>query len=258
MSPSMMKKDGNLGAISPKMGSILKKRKRDEESKSPARKKRKAASKASMLLSSKGEMKCVDVTSTNINESIDTTGAKSLMNGTIPGNAIQNRLGRRIRMVSLRIMGAIFQVQNGAAPGDDFVHIYVVYDKQVNGTAYALADLLQSCDRSGTTATNTFASVNMSNSKRFKILRHTFMKIECPAGVSANQPAQESTDFHKVQTVDWYIPLKGLDTQYNTGTAGTIADIQTGALFVMVLGANSAANTQYSLQYNARLRFQDL
>lgn len=238
------------------MGSILKKRKRDVESKSPSRKKARIFAKKT-LLSMRGEMKCVDLSSTLDTLNITNTGPKTLQNGTVPGNYMHTRLGRRIRMQSLRIMGQIRQFQNGAAPDDDFCHIYVVYDAQPNAAAFALTDFLQSCDNAGTTATNTFSFVNMSNAKRFKVLRHEVFKLES-TGASANQPAQETTDYHKKTTVDMFIDLKGLDTQYNTGVAGTIADIQTGALYVMVLGALSALNTQYTFEYNSRLRFYDL
>lgn len=213
--------------------------------------------KQMFLLSSKSEMKCVDNTSTGATLAFTSAAPKALLNGSVPGNAIQNRLGRRIRMKSLRIQGMINQYQAGTTPIDDFIHIYVVYDSQPNGATFATADLIQSCDAAGTTGTGTFSFINMSNSKRFKVIRHESMKIET-TGAAANQPAQESTDFKKVQSIDWWIPLKDLDTQYNTGTAGTIADIQTGSLYLMLFGASAAADSQYALTYNTRLRFVDL
>lgn len=239
------------------MASVLKKRKRDEESKTP-RKKSKGNLKRAMLLSSRGEMKAVDASSTSLNIAFSTSAAKALLNGTVPGNAIQNRLGRRMRMESIQVQGAVLQVQNGAGPGNDFLNLYLVYDEQPNGAAFAFSDLIQSCDNSGTTGSTVFGFMNMSNSKRFRILRHWKKKIGCPAGVSANQPAQEGTDYVTTTTINWFLKLKGLDVQYNTGTAGTIADIQTGALYLMAVGANASADSQYSLAFNARLRFHDL
>lgn len=236
------------------MGSILKKRKRDDESKSPARKKSKQMARM-FLPSTKGEMKSVDVGVATI--SIDTGGTRTLVNGTIPGNGLQNRLGRRIRMQNLHVMGHILQFQAGTAADDDFIHFYVVYDNQTNGATFALSDFLLNIDNAGTTQTNTYCFMNMANAKRFKILRHWKRKMEC-IGNSLDQPAQDSTDFTIGTVIDMFIPLKGLDTQYNAGVAGTVADITTGGLFFVVLGGSSAANTQYAFRGSTRLRFQDL
>lgn len=240
--------------------SYLGKRKHASEEKSSVKRRRFDSSKNKKqmsLLSSKGEMKCVDLTSTSATIAIDSTANKTLLNAVIAGNAIQNRLARRIRMHSLRIMGQIIQTQAGAAPVDDLIHVFVVYDKQPNAAAFVVADLLQVCDAGGTTGTTNFSFQNMSNAKRFKILRHWKRKVEV-TGAAINQPAQETTDYTTSTTLDLYVPLRDCDTQYNAGAAGTITDIQSGALYLLVLGGQSAANSQYSLQYNARLRFVDL
>lgn len=205
----------------------------------------------------RGEAKCVDLTSTLVTQAFATTTPRTLLNGTVPGNAMQNRLGRRIRMKSIHIQGVILQSQNGAAPVDDFIHWVLVYDSQPNGAAFAFSDLFQSTDNAGTSASGAYSFLNMSNSKRFKVLRHKSMKLET-IGVGSDQPAQESTDFTKVTTVNEYVPLNGLVTQYNTGTAGTVADIQTGSLYLLTYGVSGAADYQYSLSYNTRLRFEDL
>jgi len=239
--------------------SHLGKRRRDDEAKTSVKRRRFDPSKNKKqmhLLSSKGEVKCVDQTASNFTLVASTTGNKVLLNGTIPGSAIQNRLGRRIHMKSVQVQGQIVQYQNGTTPVDDFVHIFLVYDHQVNAAAFNLSDLLQSCDSAGNTGTSTFSFLNMSNSKRFKILRHEVMKLET-IGVSQDQPSQESTDAHKHTTIQWFVPLNSLETQYNTGTAGTQADIQTGGLWLMTLGLSAAADSQYQFQGNARLRFLD-
>lgn len=240
------------------MGSILKKRKREwDESKSPARKKVKKRANFSTVLASKGEQKAVDVSSAAVTLLIDGTANKTLLNGTIPGNGLQNRLGRRIRMKSVRIMGTVIQTQAGVAPDDDLIHVYLVYDAQPNANAYALADLLQVCDSGGTTGTTNYSFQNMSNAKRFKILRHWKRKMEVNL-TAFNTAASDSTDYPTPCTIDMYVPLKGLDTQFNTGVTGGVTDITSGALYLMVLGGQATANAQYSFRYQARLRFEDM
>lgn len=240
------------------MGSILKKRKREyDESKSPARKKFKKKPTMATLLASKTELKSVDVSSAAITQGFDATAPKQLLNATVPGNGISNRQGRRIRMKSLRIMGNVNLFQAGVAPTTDLIHMFLVYDTQPNGAAFAVGDLLQVTDSAGTTGTTNYAFNNISNAKRFKVLRHWKKNIVLGAGAAFNQPAQDSTDYLSPTTIDMYVKLNGLEVQYNTGSAGTIADINTGALYLMTFGGLSALNSQYQLRYNTRLRFED-
>lgn len=239
------------------MGSILKKRKRDEESKSP-RKRFKAALVPKRSVFSHTEKKSVDLPATTLE--FNNAGPKTLLNGTIPGNALQNRLGRKIRMNSLHIQGHIVATPLVAVAAlDEFAHIYVVYDSQPNGAAFALADLLQSTDNAGTQTTSTYSFVNLSNSERFKILRHEYLKFEAPGDIRVQNPSDDLTDYHKKVTVNMFIKMKDMPVQYNVGTAGTVADIQTGSLYLMVLSnATTATTATRYLNFATRVRFTDL
>lgn len=237
-----------------------KKRKYDQTSTYPVAKRArtKTPKKFASLSANRVELKCVDLSAAPpLGLTFNNSGPKALINGCVPGTQIQNRLGRRIKMSSVRIIGNIVQFQVGVSPVDDFCRLMLVYDRQPNGSTFVLADLLQSVDQTGATSNTVWDGINMSNSRRFKVLKHEIYKFEC-TGASANQPAQDSTDYVQRKSIDWYVPLKGLITQYNTGTAGTVADIQSGALYLFAVGVSSNTNCQYQLQYNVRLRFCDL
>lgn len=202
------------------------------------------------------QLKCVDITGAPVAAIFSTTLGLALCNATNVGSNINNRLGRKIRMRSLHVQGMIQQYQGGASPGDDYVHLMVVYDKQPNGAVPAAADLFQNVDPGGPSITTAWAFLNPSNFERFKVLRHYKAKMEY--SVSSSELAHESTDYKKDVSIDWHINLRGLETQYNAGTAGTVADQVSGSLLLVSYGLQTAANSQYQFIGNTRLRFEDL
>lgn len=53
-----------------------------------------------------------------------------------------------------------------------------------------------------------------------------------------------------------FLSLKDLPVLYNAGTAGTIADIVSGSLFVMTQGANAAGTTSaWVVNFHNRVYF---
>lgn len=241
------------------MGSLGKRRYREDlEEKHPAKKRYVAKSRGKGVYVAKPttEMKSVDLGATALSQLVTSTMARQPINAIIAGNGIQNRNGRRIQMKSVRVIGQVVLTQAGTAPTSDFVRVMVVYDRQANGAIYSSADLLQSVDQAGTTGSDVFSGINMSNSKRFKVLKNEMWSFPVHNGVNVLQQSTQDTDY-KPHCFDWFIPLKGLETQYNTGNAGTIADIQTGSLYILFLSKNAIADSQYSVVYNCRLRFMD-
>lgn len=204
------------------------------------------------------QLKSVDIINGPANLLLTSTMDLALMNATSVGSNINNRLGRKIRMRSLRVLGTVQQFQNGTTPVDDFCRIMLIYDRQPNGAVPAQADIFQCIDTAGTTSTGSFTFLNPSNFERFVILRSEAFKMECPSGASATQPAQESTDYKKNMLIDWFVNLRGLETQYNAGTSNNVTDQVSGSLLLVGLGLSASADSQYRFRFNARLRFEDL
>jgi len=90
------------------------------------------------------------------------------------------------------------------------VRIITFIDRQSNGTAPALADVLEAIG----TPTNTM--MRWDNRKRFKILRDVTIATD-------TDDPQENRDI--------YIPLKNVKTVYNNLITGLIADIISGAIY---------------------------
>lgn len=212
---------------------------------------------AAMNVSAKHETKSVDVIVAG--QAFVNTGTFQLLNAMVQGSDLVNHQGRRIQMKSLHIRGGIFQNQAGAAAGADFFRIIVLYDRQPNGAAPALADVLQSVSQAGATTTSAYAMLNMSNAERFKILAQETFKSDDPSGnVLGNEPATVSTAFKANWLFDRYIKLKNLETHFTGGNAGTVADMTTGSIYLLTVGMQSAANYQYGCSYASRIRFSDL
>lgn len=162
-----------------------------------------------------------------------TTSTLTLLNGCAQGTTAATRLGRRIKMKSL-----YFRFISTLAPTSTqscFGRVLIVYDKQSNATAPAATDVLLA-DSYG-------SGNNLSNSSRFV----TLMDKAIPC-IGTGGP--QTIHFKK------YIKLNH-DVEFNTGSAGTIGDIQTGSVYCLVffnatIGVAAATTTTFS-----RIRFVD-
>lgn len=198
------------------------------------------------------EKKAVDTARQGLN--FIAGGSFLLVNGIVPGAAGYQRVGRKISMNSLAIRGWVYFAQAGAAPTFDFLRMLVVYDRQPNGALPALADILLDCTSAGATATESTSNVNLNNADRFKILKEQVWATPGAAAAAAYSGINENTPLEfKI-----YLKLNGLETHYNNGVAGTIADITTGALYLITVGLNGAADYQYRAGTDTRLRYTDM
>lgn len=139
-----------------------------------------------------------------------------------------------IRSIELRLLNFAT-----AATGVDQVHRWiVVVDKQCNATALTGAALLN--------AATIYGLRLLENRKRFKIL------LDRP--VSLNASAEPGTfRYHHV-----YMKFRRpLVTEYNTGNAGTVADIVSNSLYLYVIGSVAPGVTAGSCNGYARIRYTD-
>lgn len=205
------------------------------------------------------EKKSVDVNITSGNMSFNTTGAAVLLNGMLQGSNAYQRSGRKIILKALHLKGAIFYKQAGAAPGNDYFRLMVVYDKQSDGSGIAFATLLQNVDNSGATSSTALSGMNLDNGDRFVMLRDYRFKTDAISAPQVAGDAQQDTAVSCPWIINDYINLQDSPTIYGaTANAGTIADIQTGSIWLMALGSQSAANFQYEFVGSSRLRFVDI
>ncbi len=143
------------------------------------------------------------------------------------------RTGRRVEMNSLylRISFALNSTQT-----PNITRYMVLYDKQTNGAAPVIADILET--------TRVEGHFNMDNRQRFEILLDKTFAIPLSVA-SVNSPV-----FRK-----HYIKMRCRDTIY-TGTGSGVADIATGGLFIMFMNDRAAGVTAGLGEMNARLRYR--
>lgn len=184
---------------------------------------------------SAGEKKNIDavINSSSLAASSTTAQVVSCLNACLTGTTATTRNGRKIRLKSVLIKAEFYFLS--PVQGNSPFRWLVVYDKQTNGANPAATDIL--------TVDTIISPMNLTNSERFKVL--------------ADMHDELSSVSDGVLSMKRYIPLN-LDTVFNTGTAGTVADIATGGLFLVVYANNLATSgTNYTGQIYTRVRFVD-
>lgn len=174
------------------------------------------------------EWKYVDLRITST--TVAGAGLPVLMNGMAQGTSTSTRIGNRIVIKSFEIR-AEFR-PSGTVSNN--IRLMVLSDSQVNGSAPVGTNVF---------ANSTFFTSmrNLNYRKRFKIY------IDKPIYIS---PSGQEGD--AAYTHEYYKFRKGLVCEYNGGTAGTVADIATNALFFCIPGYTTCT---MDLQY--RIRFVD-
>lgn len=215
------------------------------------------------------EIKTIDIDYQNA--LLDDTGTLTVCNLINEGAGFTNRIGRQIQMKSLLLRYNIgLSASNAAAlTTQQLARLIVVYDRQTNGAAPTVADILRGYDYAGTAfaAANvaTF-SPNPNNFTRFRILLDRefslgpigIMGARSGQGFDYQSPTSMAQDGSFHGTV--FIKLRRLVTQYKSNTVPpTINDIASGGLYVITCSTAASAGTikPYFCSFNTRLRFYD-
>ena len=156
------------------------------------------------LALSEGELKAVD---TNVTQAADTTGGVVLLSGIARGDDINQRAGRE---VTLRSIECRFLCKATAGTGiDQQQRLLIVYDRQSNGAAPTVAGFLS--------PSNVQSPRNLENRRRFKVLYDRYYQLSA-SGESGSE-----------KVFKFYRRLRH-PVVFNSGNAGTIADITSGAI----------------------------
>lgn len=158
------------------------------------------------------------------------------LNVIAAGAAVYERIGAKIMIRSIRIRTGW---TGAATPCLGIVRVAVVYDRQPNGAAPAIGDLFQDLRTAGATTTDLMSGVNIGNKNRFTILRDQSFIFDTT---------------HLTTALDWFIPCR-LQTEYRA-SAGTIGDISTGAVFLVMAAQNTTSFVNMPT-CRARIRYED-
>lgn len=180
-----------------------------------------------------GERKFKDVNNSPSLALAATFTTPVLLNGIVPGSDAGNRIGRKViwKTIYLRMVASLAPTSVGGAP----VRVIIFYDKQANATAAAVTDLL---------VTDNFVSPNnLNNRDRFVVITDQVMDP-----ISTGDQFSVSMEcFKKIN----------LETVFNSGSAGTVGDITSGAIYIMFAQSGAVTTAAPGVTYYARLRFDD-
>lgn len=214
------------------------------------KKTRPAARLYNAIVPRKGDIHFVDIESAL---EFSTTLGITLLNGTIPGDDVVNRTGRHISMQSLKLRYDLQIEANAANVTPDYCRMLIVYDKQANAVAPTWANVVSTVTNAAAVTTSSRSPKSEINRDRFVILRD--MGWHSPLVGAALGSRIDPVQFPMSGVL--YINLKGLATQYNAGTAGTVADIVGGSLFIMTQALTAAgATAAWSVNFVSRLYYK--
>lgn len=162
-----------------------------------------------------------------------TFSSGQLLNALHQGATAATRIGRKValRSILVRYSVALAPTSTGGSPA----RILIVYDKQANGAAPAITDILIGNDF--------HAPNNLNNSDRFITL---FDEISEPISTQNNYSASKVL-YRKL----------GLETIYKDSDAGDITDIITGSIYAFVANNSAIGVATGAVASITRIRFND-
>lgn len=180
------------------------------------------------------ELKFVDASGNpTIPAGAGTWSSGILLNATVPGTTATTRIGRQITMKSLELRSTASLASTSTQGGS--CRLLIVYDKESKGAAPGITDILES--------DSFYSFKNLSNPQRFVTLVDHVYDSLTSAG-----------DF----TVDFNTYRKmALPVQYNTGSAGTVADINWGAVYAFACQNGTIGTAGPLLPVVTRIRYTD-
>lgn len=197
------------------------------------------------------ERKVNDINTATYN--ISTTGSITLLCNPTLGSDFNNRIGRKIVLKSAYIRGRVVTEASQSAVltnNNCFQARFILFsDLQPNGAAPAVTDLLIEALPS--------SQLNLNNRDRFKIycdkefLFDPWM-FSTTATQTYSSASRQGYNFKKYKKIN-------LESIYNATNGGTIADIQSGALYMMWIGNTAAgAGSDGNAILSTRVRYADL
>lgn len=188
-------------------------------------------------------------------------GQFTCINAMQPGAGFWQRIGKKIKMCGIRIKGEIYpnQTNTAAFVNHTEFRIAIVYDKQANAAVPSTYGTVFQDRGTGTTQISVASNVNIENRERFVVIHDERVQLP-PIGVTGTISTKGLINTNIKTIIDDYHKIN-LEVGYNAGTAGTIADINTGSLLLVLIadaGATGAENHAYSFQWNTRLYFRDI
>jgi len=172
-------------------------------------------------------------------------GQVVLINGMKMGTDASTRIGRRIvvRSIEWKMTMTASDTQHNTT----HYRFAIVYDTQTNGATPSVADIWSSAIVAAS-CPPAVTPRNISNKARFQVLYDSGLQklVGNNAIVVTGGVAPYDLNWHgnltdaTLQNHQGYLKVKK-PVQYNSGDAGTIGDIQTGAIYFVAMGQHTGS-----------------
>jgi len=170
---------------------------------------------------------------------VNTASTPILVNGCSQGSSASNRYGRQAQIKSIQMN---FQVLPSTTTIRETIRWMIVHDANPNGVLPGRNDIW-ALDAGSTVSTLSFR--NLDNRERFTILRTGVETVQGGRLVGNS----ERYDPHEIYIKgDW-------KTIWNSDTGGTIAAIQTGAIYFLAISSSSDDAQNAEINGSCRIRF---
>lgn len=167
-----------------------------------------------------------------------------LLNGLTRNTTIQSRIGDMVSYTSAMIRWKFFHTINVPK----WFRLLVVVDNEPNKTTLTGSELF---DVSNPTATSDFSFNNTDFMKRFTIL-HDYQYNFSSSNYSTTTTGMQQTGQIKLQFKN-----RPVRSDYSGGNAGTIADLVSGAIYLVCYQDSPDATNLSSLVHQSTLYFND-
>ncbi len=154
-----------------------------------------------------------------------------LLNGIGEGSAINERIGRSCKILS--VQWKMWCTSNTDATFPMIIRVSCVIDKQCNGAQFGLDDYLNQV------ALPTVASLNLNNNRRFKTLSNQIIRLDPSSFLMAHR--------------EKYIRMR-LHPRYDAA-GSNIDSIATGSIYLVIMVTTDVANQAPTIVTDCRTRF---
>lgn len=176
------------------------------------------------------------------------------------GTGLPQRIGTKVTSKGLQIKLNVVRT-NINQNNPQTCRFMVIYDRQPNGTYPATNQVLTILTQANVNGTGIFTSMlNPTFKERMTVLRDKIWTLPPVNATLSSTVMTLPGNAERTLIIEDYIKLKGLQTTFN-GTANpmTIAQMQTGAVYILVFGSATANTTDgWQIGGNVRYTFYDV
>jgi len=185
---------------------------------------------------------------------VDTTGSITLLADPQVGADMNQRIGRKILLKSVYIRGYVrTEAATSTLPLVNTIgqmgRFIIFADLQPNGAAPAVTALLKEASPA--------SQLNIDNRDRFKVYCDREFIFD-PYGASTTATQTYLSCTNQIRAIKKFKKIN-LEMIFNATNGGTIADVNSGALYMLWIGNVAAGtNTNMSASLSTRVRYSDM